>query len=220
VTYVEGTDGFPAFAIGNANLRSPHKLVVPTSVEEFSIIVTMKTTKPHGYLFAIVNSRDTIIQLGLKISPAANNHMNVVLVYNDPAASVPETNNGLASFQLPYNTKNWINFSIKVLNHKIALYHNCILIQEVNVTKEPRELVFEAASTFYLGQAGSIIKEKFEVSGSFTLDFLSRCCCLLLLAVTLSTTVYPVCFSTRLGRRVRTRRWTLVSKMLNEMRCN
>jgi hypothetical protein len=50
------------------------------------------------------------------------------------------------------------------MNDKIALYHNCIKVHEVNVTKEPRELVFESASTFYLAQAGSIIKGKFEVS--------------------------------------------------------
>lgn len=33
VTYVEGTDGFPAFSIANfANLRSPSRLVVPEKI--------------------------------------------------------------------------------------------------------------------------------------------------------------------------------------------
>lgn len=42
------------------------------------------------------------------------------------------------------------------------LYHNCVKVQEVNATKDPKELVFESASTFYLAQAGNS-KQKFEV---------------------------------------------------------
>lgn len=57
------------------------------------------------------------------------------------------------------------NISCPIVVHfisKISIYHNCIKVQEVNVTKEPEELIFESASTFYLAQAGNS-KEKFEV---------------------------------------------------------
>lgn len=175
VTYVEGTDGFPAFAIGNANLRRPHKSILPEKLEEFTIMATLRATKPDGYIFAVVNSLDTIVQLGIKISPAHHNHINITLIYNDPFTLVPQENNGLVSFVIPYDSKNWLNFAIQVMNDKIALYHNCIKVQEVNVTKEPRELIFESASTFYLAQAGSIIKGKFEVSFKITKETLCHC---------------------------------------------
>jgi hypothetical protein len=33
------------------------------------------------------------------------------------------------------------------MNDKVLLYHNCVKVQEANITKEPKELVFESAST-------------------------------------------------------------------------
>lgn len=106
-----------------------------------------------------VNSKDTIIQLGLKISSYAN-HFNVSLIYNDPSSIMPA--DSLVSFTLPYEAKHWINFAIQVMNDKVSLYHNCIKVQELNVTKEPKELIFDSASTFYLAQSGNL-KHKFEV---------------------------------------------------------
>lgn len=45
VTYVEGTDGFPAFSIANfANLRSPSRLVVPDKLGKHSNISKEITT--------------------------------------------------------------------------------------------------------------------------------------------------------------------------------
>lgn len=140
--------------------------------DEFTIMATMRTNKhPDGYLFAIVNSLDTVIQLGVRVSSSPNqNHLNVSLVYNDAYTKSPS--DSLALFQLPFEPKVWINFAIQVMNDRISLYHNCIKIQELNVSKEPRELVFESASTFYLAQAGNTgsSREKFEVSlGKFCL---------------------------------------------------
>ena len=104
---------------------------------------------------------DKIIQLGLKVTPVSQNLLNFTLVYNDPSSIVPKDNSGLVSFQVPYTAKHWVHFAIQVMNDKITFYHNCIEISTVNISKEPKELVFDSASTFYLAQAGSIIKEKF-----------------------------------------------------------
>lgn len=129
-------------------------------------MATMRANKlPEGYLFAIVNSLDTVIQLGVKVSSShSQNHFNISLIYNDAYTKAPSES--LASFQLPYEPKVWINFAIQVMHDRIALYHNCIKVQETNVSKEPKELVFESASTFYLAQAGILgsSREKFEVS--------------------------------------------------------
>lgn len=128
-------------------------------------MATVRANKqPEGYLFAIVNSLDTVVQLGIKISAASHNSLNISLVYNDPSSNMPSES--LAIFTLPYEPKHWINFAIQVLNDKVSLYNNCIKTQEINVTKEPKELVFESASTFYLAQSGNL-RHRFEVSTVF-----------------------------------------------------
>lgn len=125
-------------------------------------MVMMQTSKPpKGFLFAVVNSLETVIQFGVKVSTTLNNNLNISLVYNDP--NVKTGSESLVSFSLPYDLNLWIKFEIQVTNDKIALFHDCIKVHEVNVTKEPRELVFESASTFYLAQAGKL-EQKFEVS--------------------------------------------------------
>lgn len=127
-------------------------------------MATMKTTKPpEGFLFSVVNTLDSVIQLGLKVAPAPNSNMNISLVYNDHASQSPTES--IISFTLPYVQKQWINFAIQVQSDKITIYHDCIKTHEVNFTKDPKELAFESASTFYLAQAGNS-KQKFEVSFS------------------------------------------------------
>lgn len=129
-------------------------------LDEFAIMATMKMNKPQeGFLFAIVNSRETVIQLGVKVSSSQNN-LSISLIYNDPSTTSPVES--VATFVLPYETKHWINFSLQVMNNRIVLFHNCIKVHEENFTREPKELVFESASTFYLAQAGNS-KQKFEV---------------------------------------------------------
>lgn len=145
-------------------------------------MVTMRANKPpEGFLFAIVNSLESVIQLGVKVSTTLNNNLNISLVYNDPTLSSPSES--LVSFTLPYEPKHWINFALQVTNDKITLYHDCLKIQEIVVSKDPEELIFESASTFYLAQAGNE-KQKFEVSCTFhessSLKFVKRsagtCC--------------------------------------------
>lgn len=141
--------------------------------DEFAIMATMRTNKPpEGYLFAIVNSLDTVTQLGVRVL-SDHNVMNVSLVYNDPLTKLPI--DSIVTFSLPYEPKHWINFAIQVMNDRVSIYHNCLKVQEINVTKDPKTLVFESASTFYLAQAGNS-KEKFEVSSAqMRWDFIGIC---------------------------------------------
>lgn len=107
---------------------------------------------------------DKIVQLGIKLTPVSHNVLNFTLVYNGPNSVVSKENLGLVSFQVPYSAKRWIQFAIQVMNDKITFYDNCVELSTVIISKEPKELIFDSASTFYIAQAGSIIKEKFEVS--------------------------------------------------------
>lgn len=73
--------------------------------------------------------------------------------------------NSFSLFLIP--RKSWIQLAFKVLNNKIIFYHNCIETEVANISKEPKELIFDSASTFYLAQAGPLINEKFVVSVFF-----------------------------------------------------
>lgn len=55
-------------------------------------------------------------------------------------------------------------FAFKVTSHNVTLYFNCHEYDAVQIKKSPSELVFDSASTLYVGQAGPLIKGAFDVS--------------------------------------------------------
>lgn len=82
--------------------------------DEFALMASIKTSKPpEGFLFAIVNSLETLIQLGVKISAAHHNHLNISLIYNDPK-STDISDTSLVSFILPFESRQWINIALQV----------------------------------------------------------------------------------------------------------
>lgn len=163
VLIVDGTDHFPAFRVtATADIKAPLLFVLPERLYEFALMATIRPdTQPDGYLFSVVNPLDTMVQLGIKLAKTANNKLNITLIYAD--SNSPPANPNLATFQVPYS-KNWMSIAFKVLNEKVIFYHNCINTETIEVTKEPKELAFVSASTFYIGQAGPAIQGKFEVS--------------------------------------------------------
>ncbi|KAG8226003.1 hypothetical protein J437_LFUL009897 [Ladona fulva] len=70
--FEDGLDGFPAFGLrAGSDIKSPYRLFLPESLPaDFSISATIR---PHnlrgGYLFAVVNPMETLVQLGVQISP-------------------------------------------------------------------------------------------------------------------------------------------------------
>ncbi|XP_065086473.1 collagen alpha-1(XVIII) chain isoform X7 [Ochlerotatus camptorhynchus] len=162
ITFVDGSDGFPAFGVAsNADIKSPYRTILPEKLTEFTIIATVRPgSRSGGYIFSVVNPLDTVVQLGLLLEPIiATDQWNVTLIYTD--ANVQRVSQPLASFQIPY-TKSWIKLIFKVMNNQIVFYNNCVETETVTVKKEPRMLIFDAASTLYIAQAGPILKRSFE----------------------------------------------------------
>lgn len=89
--------------------------------------------------------------------------MNISLIYNDPHLSPLNLNIPFMSFLLPFEQMKWVNFAIQMVDDRISFYHSCIKIDERNISREHKELIFESSSIFYLAQAGSILKGNFEV---------------------------------------------------------
>jgi hypothetical protein len=165
IHFVEAEDKFPAFGITKATqIKAPYRTILPEKLTEFSILTDIRPdTRTGGYIFTVVNPLDTIIQLGVRVSPVTpDDKWNVSLIYTDP--NTYRGNSILANFEVPYSTRKWQKYAFKVLKDEIIFYNNCQETATEKVTKSPAEMVFDSASTLYIGQGGDILKGKFEVS--------------------------------------------------------
>lgn len=172
LSFVVGLDGFPTYQFKpNAQIKSPLRVILPEKLYEFAIMATIRLeSKSGGYIFSVVNPMDTIVQLGVHVSPSPNNNkFNVSLIYTDPKTY--KTSRTIYSTEVP-SSKQWINLAFAVLNKQITFHYNCQEMESVDVTREPEELDFDSASTLYLAQAGPNLGGSFEVSTFLCFSFL------------------------------------------------
>nr|AEL31276.1 multiplexin collagen isoform Ap2 [Drosophila melanogaster] len=161
IEFGEAEDGFPAFRfLQTADVKSPYRMLLPEKLYEFAILITFRQSSlKGGYLFSVVNPLDTVVQLGVHLSPVVKNSYNVSLVYTQADQNIGRK---LASFGVAHVPDKWNSIALQVLSDKVSFYYDCELRNTTLVTREPIELVFDSASTLYIGQAGSIIGGKFE----------------------------------------------------------
>lgn len=130
---------------------------------EFSITATVRpANKEGGFLFSVVNPLETVVQLGVQLIPSGPGLMNISLLYTD--ANAYALSQTIASFVVPSFAKKWSRFALKVTNDNVTLFLNCHEFDTVAVKRAPLELVFDSASTLYVGQAGPLIRGAFHVS--------------------------------------------------------
>ncbi|KAF5301756.1 hypothetical protein FQR65_LT08738 [Abscondita terminalis] len=154
-------DGFPAFGLkAGSDVKSPYRLFLPEKLfYEFSILARVQpTTRKGGYLFAVVNPLETVVQLGIKLSPTSTG-TNISLIYTYPGQYPSQS---IADFITEKLVNNWVKFALQVKNDTITLFLNCKKYEIIHLRRDPQQLVFDSASTLYIGQAGPIIKEPFE----------------------------------------------------------
>ncbi|VDN30448.1 unnamed protein product [Gongylonema pulchrum] len=76
-----------------------------------------------GYLFAVVNPLDTVVDLGVALESAGDSQTNISLLYTD---SSKETDTmALASFLVPEFTGQWAKFALEVHEDSVVLYFRC-----------------------------------------------------------------------------------------------
>ncbi|XP_055910899.1 collagen alpha-1(XV) chain-like [Eupeodes corollae] len=162
VDFVEGSDSFPAFEFtAMSDIKDSYRLHLPEKLYEFAITTIFRpVTRTGGYLFSIVNPEETIVQLGIHLSPATTGKWNITLLYTN-WDSTTWVSKKLATFEIPYSN-NWQTVAFKILSDQVTFYHNCIETTTVMVKREPIELIFDSASTLYIGQAGPRLKGHFE----------------------------------------------------------
>ncbi|XP_050741781.1 collagen alpha-1(XVIII) chain isoform X3 [Drosophila biarmipes] len=161
IEYGEAEDGFPCYRfLQTADVKSPYRMLLPEKLYEFAILITFRQSSlKGGYLFSVVNPLDTVVQLGVHLSPVVKNSYNVSLVYTQADQSIGRK---LASFGVAHVPDKWNSIALQVLTDRVAFYYDCELRNTTLVTREPLELVFDSASTLYIGQAGPIIGGKFD----------------------------------------------------------
>ncbi|XP_042221357.1 collagen alpha-1(XV) chain-like [Homarus americanus] len=161
--FVTGFDGFPAFGFKvGASIKHPYRLFMPERFyRRFSIMIAMKpdTVSPM-FVFAVTNPLENIIQLGVGFIPADQGMSNVSLYYTDGERHM--TSQTIASFLVPQFVGSWSRLAFSVTEEDIQLWYNCELYSDVLVKRVPLQLVFDSASTLYIGQAGGIFKGDFE----------------------------------------------------------
>ncbi|XP_076329079.1 uncharacterized protein LOC143235125 isoform X4 [Tachypleus tridentatus] len=160
VYFVDGLDGFPAFGFKEkAEIRAPYRLYLPKQMfRDFSILATIKPERREpsgGYLFAVVNPSETIVQLGVHIVESYDNFVNISLYYTDVTMHL--SSQILATFTVPDFIGSWRKFALKAYGNTVSLYFQCEEFGKVENNRIPKELVFDSASTLYIGQAGQLI---------------------------------------------------------------
>ncbi|KAL7732411.1 hypothetical protein ACLKA6_004383 [Drosophila palustris] len=167
IEFTEAEDGFPAFKfLATADVKSPYKVLLPEKLYEFAILITYRQSSlKGGYLFSVVNPLDTVVQLGVHLSPVVKNSYNVTLVYAQPDEIAGRK---LASFPVAHVPDKWNSIAFQLFSDKVVFYYDCKPVNTTTIVRDPLELVFSSASTLYIGQAGSIIGGHFEQPGSFS----------------------------------------------------
>lgn len=135
----------------------------PKSFRESTIVATIQMNNTNGgYLFSILNPLGTVVQLGLVLVPVNRYIYNISLIYTDAKLHLNSQN--LAVFQVPA-FKEETSIAVKVFLNKVTLYLNCHEVRSIIVNNvDPVEIKIDADSRLYVGSAGPISSNQFDVS--------------------------------------------------------
>lgn len=111
-------------------------------------------------------SHQQVVQLGVQVVPSSSTMLNVNFLYTD-VNKYSSSSNVLATFSVPWKIRKYSRLSLKVTRENVILFGRCLEPQTVSVIRDPMELLFDSASTLYIGQAGPLIKGPFDVSTLF-----------------------------------------------------
>ncbi|GMT28212.1 hypothetical protein PFISCL1PPCAC_19509 [Pristionchus fissidentatus] len=158
-----GIDGLPAIGIQRGvQIAVPYRLYLPRRFySQFSILASVKPIdRTGGYLFAIINAYDTVVDVGVLLEPSGEGHTNISLVYTN--SRVDSSSRVVASFVVPDFVQQWTQFALKVTQSEVVLFFRCIRFASKTVTNLPSQLIMDDTHKLYVGSAGPIIQEGFE----------------------------------------------------------
>ncbi|RCN44530.1 hypothetical protein ANCCAN_09521 [Ancylostoma caninum] len=159
----KGIDSLPAIGIQRGvEIAVPYRLYLPRRFfPQFSLLASVKPMdRRGGYLFAIVNPYDTMVDVGVLLEPAGSGQTNISLIYSSRRDA---TSRAIASFIVPEFVQQWTQIAFEVNKDSVTLYFKCIRFAEREISDLP-QLTMEDAHKLYIGSAGPILGSGFEVS--------------------------------------------------------
>ncbi|KAK6727999.1 hypothetical protein RB195_005574 [Necator americanus] len=157
----KGIDSLPAIGIQRGvEIAVPYRLYLPRRFfPQFSLLASVKPMdRRGGYLFAIVNPYDTMVDVGVLLEPAGSGQTNISLIYSSRRDA---TSRAIASFIVPEFVQQWTQIAFEVNKDSVTLYFKCIRFAEREISDLP-QLVMEDAHKLYIGSAGPILGSGFE----------------------------------------------------------
>ncbi|XP_054285965.1 collagen alpha-1(XVIII) chain-like isoform X1 [Macrosteles quadrilineatus] len=154
----EGPDKFPAFGLlPGANVSTSYSSYLPdTMTAPLAVTATARIRGGGGgYLFAVVDPSNQVVQFSLQVTPRDQNTSEIALYLGDSSGP-------LASFAVPSDFAVWTRVGLAVTDTSVSLFFNCQLSATVPVPRPP-QVTFVPGSTLYVGQAGPALGGHLDV---------------------------------------------------------
>ncbi|KAK2089727.1 hypothetical protein P7K49_032393 [Saguinus oedipus] len=164
VTQTEDPDVGLAYIFGpDANSGQVARYHFPSLFfHDFSLLFHIRpATEGPGVLFAITDSAQAVVLLGVKLSGVRDGHQDISLLYTEPGASQTHT---AASFRLPTFVGQWTQIALSVAGSSVTLYVDCEEFQKMPLARSSRGLELERGAGLFVAQAGGADPDKFQVT--------------------------------------------------------
>lgn len=165
VNLVVGADLYDVFQFeAGAVVKYHARTVLPLKMNDFLVAGNIQTdSELGGYVFAVMNPTENIVQLGVHLGTVENGTRNISLYYTDVhQEEVPRDSHQIAVFSIPVSTTPF-RFAFKLLVDEVIFYYECEEKESQQIHREPSELEFDQASIVYIGQAGDKLKGNLQV---------------------------------------------------------
>lgn len=134
---------------------------------DFSILFHIQPTTPRaGVLFAVTDSSQSIIYVGVKLSELRAGQQQIIFYYTEPGSP---SSYAAATFTVPTLLNQWTRFAISVEEDEVVLYLDCEEHERVRFERSPDEMELEDGSGLFVAQAGGADPDKYQVKPWVTL---------------------------------------------------
>lgn len=160
---IYGPDNNPGYVFGpSANTGQVARYHLPSPFyRDFSLLFHIQPTTPRaGMLFAITDSSQSIIYVGVKLSDLQMGKQQIIFYYTEPGS---QSSYAAATFTVPTLLNQWTRFAISVEEDEVILYLDCEEHERVRFERSPDEMELEEGSGLFVAQAGGADPDKYQV---------------------------------------------------------
>lgn len=171
---IYGPDNNPGYVFGpNANTGQVARYHLPSPFyRDFSLLFHIQPTTPRGgVLFAVTDSSQSIIYVGVKLSELQAGKQKIIFYYTEPGSP---SSYAAATFTVPTLLNQWTRFAISVEEDEVILYLDCEEHERVRFERSPDEMELEDGSGLFVAQAGGADPDKYQVRPQVTPRSMSK----------------------------------------------